>query len=89
MCNLLRINASCISVVVLQYTVLFSVKTYKVSQLFSIWVALFLNFREIEPTVSYKLFLIKKMRVLYCRTTDLQRYMLPLVGIKMTDLLSN
>ena len=26
-------------------------------------VGLFLNFQEIEPTVSYKLFLIKNMRV--------------------------
>ena len=31
---------------------------------FLIWVGLFLNFREIEPSVSYKQFLIKKIRVL-------------------------
>ena len=30
---------------------------------FSIWVGLFLNFREIEPIVSYKLFHIEKTRV--------------------------
>ena len=36
----------------------------KVSQLLSIWAGPFLNFREIEHTVSYKLFLIK-MRVMF------------------------
>ena len=36
----------------------------KVSKLFSIWVGLFLNFRKIEPTVSYSLLLIRKC--FYC-----------------------
>ena len=60
------------SVVVLQYTVVFNVKTLRLSTqkiktanyksflaFFLTWAGLFLNFREIEPIVSYKQFLIK------------------------------
>ena len=36
---------------------------YKSFLAFQVLVGLFLNFRKIEPTVSYKLFLIKKIRV--------------------------
>ena len=73
--QLLRINANCVSVVVLQLKWcsmlrLFRVSTrkiktanYKSFLAFSVLVVLFLNFREIEPTVSYKLFLMKKMRL--------------------------
>ena len=35
-------------------------KFQKFPSLFQFWVGLFLNFREIEPTVSYSLLLIKK-----------------------------
>ena len=75
MCNLLRVNANSMPVVVLQYTVVFNVKTvlvstrkikpanYKSLLAFSVWIGLFLNFPKIEPTVSYKMFLIKIISV--------------------------
>ena len=33
----------------------------KISELYSIWVGLLLNFQKIEPTISYSLFLIKNV----------------------------
>ena len=63
MCNLLTVNANCMSVVVFQYTVVFNVKTVTS-------VVLFRNFREIELTVSYKQCLIlKNACTLQCLTT--------------------
>ena len=64
-------SANCMSVVVLQYTVVLDVKTVlslnsenyncKLLKFLSLFpFGFFLSFREIEPTVSYKLFLIKK-----------------------------
>ena len=49
MCNLLRMNADCMSSVVLQYTVMFNVKT--VSRLGKL--------KPQNTKVSYNLFLIK------------------------------
>ena len=60
------------SVVALQYRTVFNVKTassfnseiktanYKSFLAFFNWVGLFLNFREVEPTVCYKLLLFLK-----------------------------
>ena len=55
-------NANCMSSVILQYTVFFKVKIIlgdKNFLAFSIWVGLLLNFRKIEPTISYNRFLVK------------------------------
>ena len=51
-------------------------ENYKSFLAFQILVGLFLNFRKIEPTVSYKLFLIKKKRVTH------QIWFLQLLGVK-------
>ena len=69
MSSLLRMNAACVFSVVWQHTVVFNVETvlndwenktanYKSFLAFQILVGLFPSFRKIEPTVSYKLFLI-------------------------------
>ena len=71
MCGLLKMNVACMLSVVWQHTVVFNVETVlndwknqncklQSSLAFQILVGLFLNFGKIEPTVSYKLFLINK-----------------------------